>query len=138
MNFKDRLIDLIEEKKRTYTDMSDKIWEYAEPRFQEYESSALQQEYLKSRGFTVTADLAGEETAFIAEYGSGKPVIAFLGEFDSLSALQQVADKTERCPIEGKSNGHGCGHHLLGTGAVAAVDALKTYMEENRLEGTIQ
>jgi len=138
MNFKDRLIDLIEEKKQTYIDMSDKIWEYAEPRFQEYESSALQQEYLKSRGFTVTADLAGEETAFIAEYGSGKPVIAFLGEFDSLSALQQVADKTERCPIEGKSNGHGCGHHLLGTGAVAAVDALKTYMEENRLEGTIR
>ena len=96
MNFKDRLIDLIEEKKQTYTDMSDKIWEYAEPRFQEYESSVLQQEYLKSRGFTVKADLAGEETAFIAEYGSGKPVIAFLGEFDSLSALQQEADKTDR------------------------------------------
>ena len=138
MNFKDRLIELIDERKQSYTDMSDQIWEYAEPRFQEYESSALQQEYLKNRGFSVKADLAGEETAFIAEYGSGKPVIAFLGEFDSLSALQQEADKTEHCPVAGKNNGHGCGHHLLGTGAVAAVDALKTYMEENHMSGTIR
>lgn len=129
---------LIEERKQTYTDMSDTIWEYAEPRFQEYESSKLQQEYMKSRGFSVKADLAGEETAFIAEYGSGKPVIAFLGEFDSLSALQQEADKTERSPIPGKSNGHGCGHHLLGTGSLAAVDALKTYMESHDLPGTIR
>ena len=123
-DFRDTLIKWLDDRMQTYTEMSDAIWEFAEPRFEEYESSKLQQEYLASRGFAVKADLAGEKTAFIAEYGSGKPVIAFLGEFDSLSALQQEADKTEHCPIEGKKNGHGCGHHLLGTGAVAAVDAL--------------
>ena len=137
-NYREDLIALIEENRKTYTDMSDTIWGYAEPRFQEYKSSELQQEYMKSRGFSIKADLAGEETAFIAEYGSGKPVIAFMGEFDALSALQQEADKTERCPIEGMTNGHGCGHHLLGTGSLAAVDALKTYMEQNQLSGTIR
>ena len=137
-DFRDTLIKWLDDRMQTFTEMSDAIWEFAEPRFEEYESSKLQQEYLASRGFAVKADLAGEKTAFIAEYGSGKPVIAFLGEFDSLSALQQEADKTEHCPIEGKKNGHGCGHHLLGTGAVAAVDALKVYMEENHLAGTIR
>lgn len=137
-DFRTELHELIEQRHKEYTQISDSIWGFAEPRFQERESSRLQQEYLNSRGFSVRADLAGEETAFIAEYGSGKPVIAFLGEFDALSSLQQEADHTDRCPIAGKENGHGCGHHLLGTASLAAVDALKTYMEENRLPGTIR
>ena len=136
--FREEILSLIDERSKAYTDISDAIWGYAEPRFQETDSSALQQEYLKSRGFSVRADLAGEKTAFIAEWGSGTPILAFLGEFDALSSLQQKADCTERCPIEGKTNGHGCGHHLLGTASVAAVDALKTYMENHGLTGTIR
>lgn len=137
-DFRDVIAGTIEARRGDYTNLSDAIWGYAEPRFQEHNSSKLQQEFLASRGFSIRADLAGEETAFIAEFGSGKPVIAFLGEFDALSSLQQEADQTERCPIAGKDNGHGCGHHLLGTASVAAVDALKTYMEENHLAGTIR
>ena len=78
--FKDEIEGLIDKRSKAYTDISDAIWGFAEPRFQEYDSSRLQQEYLKARGFSIRADLAGEETAFIAEYGSGKPVLAFLGE----------------------------------------------------------
>ncbi len=129
---------LIEGQKQAYTDISDAIWEFAESRFEEVESSKVQQEYLRSRGFSIRADLAGEATAFIAEWGSGKPVIAYVGEFDALSALQQEADKTERSPLKGKTNGHGCGHHLLGTGSLAAADALKTYMEMHGLSGTVR
>ena len=136
--FKDEIEGLIDRRSQAYTDISDAIWGFAEPRFQEYDSSRLQQEYLKARGFSIRADLAGEETAFIAEYGSGKPVLAFLGEFDALSSLEQEADSTERRPVPGKTNGHGCGHHLLGTAAVAAADALKTYMESHGLLGTIR
>lgn len=136
--FKDEIEGLIGKRSQAYTDISDAIWGFAEPRFQERESSRIQQEYLSSRGFSVRANLAGEETAFIAEYGSGKPVIAFLGEFDALSSLQQEPDQTEHCPIAGKENGHGCGHHLLGTASAAAADALKTYMEEHKLAGTIR
>lgn len=136
--YRDRISGVIDERRQEYTNLSDEIWGYAEPRFQEYESSRAQQEFLKARGFSIRADLAGEKTAFIAEYGSGKPVIAFLGEFDALSSLEQKADCAERCPIPGKENGHGCGHHLLGTASVAAVDALKTCMEEKQLKGTIR
>ena len=78
---------------------SNKIWEFAEPRFQEYRSSELLQHVLKQAGFSIKADLAGEKTAFIAEYGSGKPVIAFLGEFDALPGLSQKADAAERIPV---------------------------------------
>ena len=63
----DRISELVEKQKDTYTSMADEIWGYAEPRFQEYESSRVQQEYLASRGFSIRADLAGEKTAFIAE-----------------------------------------------------------------------
>ena len=137
-DFRAEIGALVQDRKQAYTAMSDRIWGFAEPRFQEYDSSRLQQEYLKARGFSIRADLAGEETAFIAEYGSGKPVLAFLGEFDALSSLEQEADSTERRPVPGKTNGHGCGHHLLGTAAVAAADALKTYMGSHGLLGTIR
>ncbi|MBQ7796003.1 MAG: amidohydrolase [Lachnospiraceae bacterium] len=136
--YRQEISDLIELRKKAYTDISDAIWGFAESRFEEVESSKIQQEYMRSRGFEVKADLAGEATAFIAEWGSGKPIIAYVGEFDALSSLQQEADKTERAPIPGKVNGHGCGHHLLGTGSLAAADALKTYMESNNMTGTVR
>ena len=82
----------IEDKKEYYAEISNKIWEYAEPRFQEYKSSELLQQSLKEEEFSIKSNLAGEETAFIAEYGSGKPVIGFLGEFDALPELSQKAD----------------------------------------------
>ena len=151
----------IEDKKEYYAEISDKIWEYAEPRFQEYKSSELLQQTLKKEGFSIKSNLAGEETAFIAEYGSGKPVIGFLGEFDALPGLSQKADTTERIPEEKTSDskyesvperekkqnpgsgytdncGHGCGHQLIGTGTLAAVIALKDFMKEHNLKGTIR
>lgn len=121
-----------------YTALSDQIWEFAEPRFQEYQSSALLKDYLAKEGFSVRSDLAGEKTAFIAEYGKGKPVIAFLGEFDALSGLSQKADAITQNPLKEGACGHGCGHQLLGTGTLAAVAALKECMEKNHLPGTIR
>ena len=77
-DFRKEIGATIDQRSSEYTKISDAIWGFAEPRFQEYESSKLQQEFLKSRGFSVKSDLAGEETAFIAEWGSGKPILAFL------------------------------------------------------------
>ena len=90
----------IDGRKEYYAEISNKIWEFAEPRFQEYKSSELLQHALKKEGFSVKSNLAGEETAFIAEYGSGKPVIGLLGEFDALPGLSQKADATERIQAE--------------------------------------
>ena len=106
-NYRETIQKTIDARAGEYTGLSDTIWGYAEPRFEEYESSKLQQDYLSSKGFSIRAGLAGEETAFIAEYGKGKPVIAFLGEFDALSSLWQKADSTERCREGEKPNGHG-------------------------------
>ena len=64
----------IDGKRKYYAEISNKIWEYAEPRFQEYKSSELLRQSLKEEGFSVRSNLAGEETAFIAEYGSAQPV----------------------------------------------------------------
>ena len=147
----------IDSKKEYYAKISNKIWEFAEPRFQEYKSSELLKQSLKKEGFFIRSNLAGEETAFIAEYGSGKPVIGFLGEFDALLGLSQKADATERTPAEPMQNlkceseseqeqgsahvnncGHGCGHQLIGTGTLASVIALKDFMKEHNLKGTIR
>ena len=136
-DFRKEIGATIDQRSSEYTKISDAIWGFAEPRFQEYESSKLQQEFLKSRGFSVKSDLAGEETAFIAEWGSGKPILAFLGEFDALSSLQQEADNLERCPIPGKTNGHGCGHNLLGVGALMGAVGFKHYLETNGKTGTV-
>ena len=129
---------LIEARKEEFTNISDKIWGFAESRFQEFQSSNLQAEYMRSQGFRVTIGVAGEDTAFIAEYGQGKPIVALLGEYDALSGLSQQANKTEHCPLEPGKDGHGCGHNLLGTASLAAAVALKEYMEQNKLPGTIR
>ena len=97
-DFRKEIGTTIDQRRDEYTKISDAIWGFAEPRFQEYESTKLQQEFLKARGFSVKADLAGEETAFIAEWGSGKPILAFLGEFDALSSLQHSFAVRRVCP----------------------------------------
>lgn len=136
--FRQELSELIEENRALYTKMSDTIWDYAETHFEEARSSTLQKDYLAARGFRIREHLAGEQTAFCAEFGKGSPVIAFLGEFDALPGLSQQADCTERRPIESRENGHGCGHQLLGTACLAAADALRTYLQTHGLSGTIR
>lgn len=113
------------------------IWDYAEVGFKETKSSTLLQNKLKENGFTVESGVAGMPTAFVATYGSGKPVIGILAEFDALPGLSQDNSPT-RNPIAGKSAGHGCGHHIFGVGSVASGIAIKKLIEEGKLKGTIK
>ena len=113
------------------------IWEFAEVGYMETKSSALLQSELLTAGFTVTAGIAGEPTAFVAEFGSGKPVIAILGEFDALPGLSQAATP-ERQALRAGGPGHGCGHHLFGTASTAAAIAIKQWMTANRVTGTLR
>lgn len=132
------ITDYLDQHSRDYMEMSDAIWEYAEHRFQEHKSAAQQQAYLAALGFRIRADLAGEETAFIAEYGEGKPTLAFCGEYDALAGLSQQAGVPRREPLPEQPYGHGCGHNLLGTGCLAAAAALKACMEREGLPGTVR
>jgi len=94
------------------------IWDYAEEGFKESKSSALHQKTLSENGFKVEAGLADIPTAFVATYGSGKPVIGILAEFDALPGLSQ--DSVPEKKSLGRIAGHACGHHLFGTASVAA------------------
>ena len=100
--------------------ISDQIWEFAETRYQEFRSRALQADFLEKEGFTVTRNLGGIATAFSASFGSGHPVIGLLGEFDALPRMNQAADVPVKQAERPGAAGHGCGHNLLGTGAMEA------------------
>ena len=113
------------------------IWNFAEVGYKEYKSTALLQQTLKDNGFSVDTGVAEIPTAFVATYGSGKPVIGILAEFDALPGLSQDA-VPERKPIPGNVAGHGCGHHLFGVAAIAAGIELKKLIESGQLKGTVK
>jgi aminobenzoyl-glutamate utilization protein B len=131
------LISAIDAKRDSYADVAKRIWEFAEVGYQETRSSALLQEQLSSAGFSVSAGVAEIPTAFVATYGSGKPVIGIIGEFDALPGLSQAA-VPERKPLDPNGAGHACGHHLFGTGSVAAAIAVKDWMKANNIRGTLK
>lgn len=113
------------------------IWEFAEVGLEERRSSALLVEKLKAEGFEVQTGLANMPTSFVASYGSGKPIIGILAEYDALPNLsQQVA--SDRIAVTVGAPGHGCGHSGLGTAAFGAAQAVKAAMEKHKLPGTIR
>ncbi len=114
------------------------IWENPELPMQEYKSSALLIDLLEKNGFAVEKGVAGMPTAFIASYGSGKPVIGINAEYDALPGLSQDGDKLEKSPIIPGAPGQGCGHNLLGTGGVKAAIAIKNAIEKFGLSGTVK
>ena len=118
-------------------ELSDRIWDYSEIRFQEYKSAAAITELMRAQGFTVTTGLADMDTAFTASYGSGRPVIGLLAEYDALSGMSQEAGLTAPCPRSCTNNGHGCGHHLLGTASVGAALKIRDYLQESGKSGTV-
>lgn len=118
--------------------ISDSIWSFAELGLQEYKSSKLLADTLEQAGFTVERGVAGMPTAFVASFGSGKPVIAILGEYDALPMLSQKGRVPKQDPLILGAPGHGCGHNTMGTAAVAAAIATKEAMVKFGLKGTIR
>ncbi len=128
---------VINEKEDMILQISDKIWSFAELPYEEFKSSALLCEVLKQEGFNVTQGVAEIPTAFTASFGSGKPIFGFLGEYDALDILSQEAGNPEKKPILQGAPGHGCGHNCLGAGSLAAAIAVKEYLKEKKLSGTV-
>ena len=135
--FKAQVIRNLDENSEQYKKISLDIWNYAEVGYKETQSSNLLQQTLKENGFLVQPGVAGIPTAFVATFGSGKPVIGILAEFDALPGLSQQA-QPQRKPIEGKGAGHACGHHLFGTASVAAGIEIRKLIEGKNLTGTIK
>ena len=134
---KQLLMDYIDGHAPYFEEIADQIWSYAELSLKEYRSAACYCEKLKELGFSVTEKLCGIDTAFCGSYGSGRPVIGILGEFDALSGLSQKAGETAPNPVAPGGRGHGCGHNLLGAGSLAAAAAVKAYLEKTGAPGTV-
>jgi aminobenzoyl-glutamate utilization protein B len=118
-------------------EISHKIWELAELGYQEFASSQLLQDSAQAAGFSVEAGVANIPTAFVASYGSGKPIIGILGEFDALPGISQEVSHERAARIAGAA-GHACGHNLFGAGSFAAAKAIKEQIESGALSGTIR
>ncbi len=127
----------LDERQERYVQMANEIWGFAEVALAETKSCALQAEFLEGEGFTVTRNVGDLPTAFMAEWGSGGPVIGFLGEYDALATLSQKAEP-DQSPVTSGAPGHGCGHNLLGTASLAAAHALKAWLEMSGNEGTVR
>jgi len=127
----------IKNNQHTFTEISDKIWGFAELGFNEYKSSDLLAKTLKENGFNVDMGVASMPTAFVASYGNGKPTIAVLGEYDALPGLNQAAEPLRKVLNDGEP-GHGCGHNLLGTAGIGGVLAIKKAIDAGEVKGTIR
>ncbi len=132
------MLKSIDAKTDQYSAVAKQIWDYAEMGFQEDQSSALLQRTLADAGFTIAKGVAGMPTAFTASYGSGKPVIAIVGEFDALPGLSQAAGDPARHPLKAGAPGHACGHNLLGTASAAAAIGVKEWMIQTKQAGTVR
>ena len=130
-------LSVIDRQADFFRELADEIWDHPELSLKEFRAAALYCRKLRELGFEVTEKLCGIETAFCGRFGSGKPVIGILGEFDALSGLSQEAGSTEAKPLIPGGNGHGCGHNLLGVGSLAAACAVKEWLEKTGRPGTV-
>src|SRR5210317_802969 len=134
---KKEIVASIERHQDKLIEISDEIWAHAETAFQEDESAKLLADYAEAQGFKVERGVAGMPTAFVATYGSGKPIISVLGEFDALPGLSQKAEQNKN-PLNEGAAGHGCGHNMFGAGSLGAAVAIKELIESGKIKGTIK
>lgn len=134
---KEKLFQCIEDNAPEIIALSDAIWDFSELSMEEHRSAAYYCDLLEREGFQVEKKLCGIPTAFSGSFGSGRPRIGILGEFDALSGLSQRPGSTQRESLIPGGNGQGCGHNLLGAAAFGAALAVKKAIECGALQGTV-
>ena len=131
------ILQSLDNKAADYSKIAHQIWENPELGYLEENSSKLLQQTLKEAGFSIKTGVADIPTAFVAEYGSGGPVIGILAEFDALPGVSQKAIPEREAVVEGGA-GHACGHHLFGTASVAAGIEVKNWLQATGTAGTVR
>ncbi|WP_375334281.1 amidohydrolase [Flagellimonas sp. C4] len=134
---KKAVVEAVEKHKDNLIQISDSIWALAETAFEESISSKLLADYAEKNGMTVTRGVADIPTAFVATFGSGKPVISVLGEFDALPGLSQNTVPNKDPRVDG-APGHGCGHNMFGAASLGAALAIKEQIEAGKIQGTVK
>lgn len=134
---KNAVLASVEKHQLELIKLSDSVWAFAETAMRENKSSKVLADYAQAQGFKVTRGVAEIPTAFIAEFGSGKPIIGVLGEFDALPGLSQKAKPTKEALVTGAA-GHGCGHNMFGAASLGAALSIKELIAAGKLKGTIR
>lgn len=134
---KNAAVASIESHRSELTDLSDRIWRFAETALRETRSADALASYAEQQGFEVERGVAGMPTAFVASYGEGRPVIGILGEYDALPGLSQKATTVKEPLVEGGA-GHGCGHNMFGAASLGAALAIKELIAAGEIEGTVR
>jgi aminobenzoyl-glutamate utilization protein B len=137
MDMEEKILGFLEAKEKELGELAKEIWEHPELGLQEVYASGLIAGQLEKGGFQVKMGVGQLSTAFVAEWGDGKPIIGILGEYDALPSLSQKVSAA-RDPIKEEGPGHGCGHNLLGVAGLGAVLAVKEAMEKDGIAGTIR
>ncbi|QEN89004.1 amidohydrolase [Labrys sp. KNU-23] len=132
------IVEHVDAKAQSFCALSDRIWHMPELAFEEQRSCEEHVAALAAEGFHIARKAGGIETAFMAEYGEGGPVLAFLGEYDALPDLSQASGVEKAEPLQRGGPGHGCGHNLLGAGAALAAVALKDALAAAGIEGRVR
>jgi aminobenzoyl-glutamate utilization protein B len=135
----EEVVSAVDKVSPTVEEVGLKVWKLSEVSLLEVKSSAYLKEVLKKNGFTITSEeIAGVPTAFIAELGSGKPILGIMLEYDALPGLGNEAVPRKEPRKDGVTAGHGCGHNLIGSGALGAALAIKNLMQEKGITGTLR
>lgn len=118
--------------------MSMVLWDFSEIALLENQSADFLADLLESEGFTVERGVAGMPTAFVASFGSGRPIVGILAEYDALPSIGNAAVPRKEPREDGHPHGQGCGHNLFGAGSVGAAIALKRTIQDHNLTGTVR
>lgn len=131
------IVKQLDQKYSYYAALAKQIWKLAEPGYLENETTRLLQDELRREGFSIKTNVADMPTAFVASYGTGKPIIAVLAEMDALPGLSQDSVPFRKALVS-NAYGHGCGHNLFGVGATAAAISVKNWLKQSGKSGTIR
>ena len=131
-------ISWVDQHKAAYKELATFVWENPELSLVEFKSSAKLQQYLGANGFKIDKGVAGMPTAFVATWGSGRPVVGIMGEYDALPSLSQQKGVASQKPIIQGAPGHGCGHNLFGAASATAAVAMAKAMEKHGIKGTVK
>lgn len=137
-DLKDEAISETDELRPLIHEMARELWEHSEIALREVKSAELLSKALEENGFAVNRGIAGMPTAFLATYGSGKPVIGILAEFDALPGVGNEAVPRKEPRKDGVTSGQGCGHDLFGAAAVGAAIAVKKVIKGKGIPGTVK
>ncbi|MBR2521186.1 MAG: amidohydrolase [Oscillospiraceae bacterium] len=128
--------DRIDQKRDYYVSFAKAMWEEPETAYKEVKACRMTARALEELGFTVETGAYGLPTCVVGRYGSGKPVIGFLGELDALPGMSQKCQTTKEPAVPG-APGQACGHNLLNTAALAAAAGAAAELKEKGLPGTV-